>query len=383
MNKLDDSWKGLQKIILYGFGRTAKGSIDYFIDEFDVSAIIDNNFSYKTGTQKYREIPIINLENCNCQDKIIILAAGKALLAIKKSLEESGKTEYRDFVDMDTFFEEWFWRFKGKVHLGKITTSVTTRCNLKCKYCSLFMSYYENPCDYPYDMLCRDADLLFSLVDYISVFVIMGGEPFLYRELKRYLIYIAENYGMGRKQAGMRQAIGKIQLITNGSVLPSADLLEVIRMYDIEVRVSDYSASVPYQKRLSECLTLLKENHIRHVVFEQKEWIDFGFPHDEVNMGETKEILRNHMMKCHGMCQLLHNGRYYYCSSAWSAEECGLYKLESGTDYLELSDLVLEQEKGKVKLLDYYKGNLSGNGHVSFCKCCRGYASPVTVEGGR
>lgn len=385
MNMLDNSWKGLRRIVLYGFGRTAKGSIDYFIDQFDVTAIIDNDPKYKIGAYAYRGIPIMNQGDCSCSDKIVILAAGKALLSIKKVLKENGKIEHYDFADMDTFFEEWFWRFEGKVHLGKIITSVTTRCNLKCRYCSLFMSYYKEPQDYPYDMLCRDVDLLFSLVDYISVFVVMGGEPFLYPDLKQYLVYIAEHYGRitgrGGVQAG-NGSIGKIQLITNGSVLPSADLLEVIRAHDIEVRVSDYSASVSYQKRLLEFLALLKENHIRHIVFEQTEWIDFGFPHDKVNMGETRETLRNHMMKCHGMCQMLHNGRYYYCSSAWSAEECGLYELENETDYLELSDLVMEKEAGKVKLLDYYKGNLPGSGHVSFCKVCRGYASPVTVKGG-
>lgn len=381
MNKLHESWADIESVALYGFGRTAKGSIDYFIDEFRVSAIIDNDEKFVSNDQSYRGIPIVNGDKFKGSEKIVILAAGKALLSIKSSLTANGKEEYIDYTDMDTFFEEWFWRFKHKVHLGKITTSVTTRCNFKCKYCSLLMSYYKDAHDYSCDMLCRDVDLLFSVADYISVFVIMGGEPFLYPDLKKYLQYVAEKYGAGREKTGKKCAIGNIQIITNGSILPSEEVLKVIQDYNIEIRLSDYTESISYKKRLAEFISRLREYNIRYVVFKQREWIDFGFPHDDVNMGDTAEELRQHMLSCHGMCQILHNGRYYYCSSAWSAEECGLYRLNSGNDYLELSELIAEKEDGKIKLLDYYKGNLP-NGYVSFCKVCRGYASAEVVNGG-
>lgn len=376
MDKLDESWRDIETIAVYGFGKTAKGSIDYLINEFQVSAIIDNNEKYESGIEKYRGIPVVNWDafdnTKNGKEKIIILAAGKALNSIKDSLNRKNKIENVDYTDMDTFFGEWYWRFQGKIHIGKITTSVTTRCTFNCKYCNMLMPYYKNPHDYSYEMLCADADKLFSLVDYVSAFVIIGGEPFLYGDLNKYLLYLGKEWG---------GVIGNIQLITNGSVMPSSDLMDTIKKYNVEVRISDYSDTVPYSKRLFEFLSLLEKNEIKYVVFEQKEWIDFGYPHDDVNMGNTSEELRQHMLKCHGMCHWLHKGRYYYCSNAWSAQECGLFNLKKENDYLELTELIKDTTEGKKKLLDFYKGNLPES-YMSFCRVCRGFESSKIVKAG-
>ena len=199
MYKLDESWKDIKTIVIYGFGKTAKGSIDYFIDNFEVLTIIDNDCKYRNNSVRYRDIPILNFDQFisynKRKEKIVILAAGKALISIKEYLNKNGLQEFMDYVNMDIFFEEWFYRFRNKVHIGKITTSVTTRCTFNCKYCNMLMPYYNAPNDYSYEMLCKDADLLFSLVDYVSVFVIIGGEPFLYHDLNRYLKNISEVHG--------------------------------------------------------------------------------------------------------------------------------------------------------------------------------------------
>jgi len=373
---LDESWENVNEIAVYGFGKTAKSSIDYLIEKFNVVAIIDNNKKYRDSTGQYNGVPIISFEVFEQSDsksvKIVILAAGKALFSIKEDLRKSGRTEYVDYAEMDIFLEEWFWRFKKRVHTGKIITSVTTRCTFNCQYCNILMPYHRKPHDYPYEMLRRDAELLFQLIDHVSAFIIQGGEPFLYPRLGAYLEYMGQSW---------KNKIGNIQLITNGSVLPDIDLLETIKKYDIEVRISDYTEAVPYKERLMSLIDLLEKNKIRYVVFEQKEWIDFGFPHDDVSMGETKEELREHMLKCHAMCQWLHNGRYYYCAMAWGAQECGLFELREGNDYLDLSKLIQNPEEGRKKLLDFYSGNMP-DGYMSFCKVCRGFAGTKVVKAG-
>ena len=158
--------------------------------------------------------------------------------------------------------------------------------------------------------------------------------------------------------------------------------METIKKYDIEVRISDYSETVLYKKRLRDFVSLLRKKEIKYVIFEQNEWIDFGFPHDEVNMGDTKDDLYKHMINCHGMCHFLHKGKYYFCSNAWSAQECGLFELEKGNDFLELSELIINPLEGKKQLLDFYTGNLP-KGYMNFCKVCRGFESSKVVRAGR
>lgn len=373
-NLLDESWENIREITIYGFGKAAQGNIDSFIDRFNVKGIIDNNKSY-IG-KEYRGIPIASFEEWlknNNGEKIIILAAGKALHSIKNSLVTANKKENIDFTDMDTFVNEWYWRFKGQICIGKVTTSVTTACTFNCQYCNMLMPYYKEAKTYSCEMLCKDADMFFGLVDYVTSFVIIGGEPLLYRDLCLYLEYLGNRYG---------NRIANIQLITNGSILPSKKLVGIIKKYNIEVRVSDYTLTVPYEPRLREFISIMDNNQIKYIVFKQDEWLDFGFPHEKVSMGETKEELKEHMLNCHGMCHWLHNGKYYYCSSAWSANECGLFELQKG-DYLCLDELEKSPLEGKEALLKFHIGELE-QGYMSLCKYCRGFGvgNDKTVKAG-
>lgn len=364
-NLLDESWQNIKEVVIYGFGKAAQGNIDSFVDQFDVKCIIDNNKSYLG--KEYRGIPITSFETWiknNNKEKIIILAAGKALQSIKNTLCIAGKKENIDFVDMDTFVNEWYWRFKGQICIGKVTTSVTTACTFNCQYCNMLMPYYKEVKMYSYEMLCKDADMFFKLVDYVTSFVIIGGEPLLYGNLCSYLEYLGNKYG---------SRIANIQLITNGSILPSKELLYIIKKYNIEIRISDYTLTIPYESRLKEFINILENDQIKYIVFKQDEWLDFGFPHEKISMGETKEELRRHMLNCHGMCHWLHNGKYYYCSSAWSANECGLFELQEG-DYLCLDELAKDPQKGKEALLKFHIGELK-HGYMSLCKYCRGFGA--------
>ena len=62
LNILENSWKELDEIILYGFGRSAHGSVNQFIEQFHVPFIIDN--SDKWIGKKYKGIPILKLNVC-------------------------------------------------------------------------------------------------------------------------------------------------------------------------------------------------------------------------------------------------------------------------------------------------------------------------------
>ena len=373
MNELlDESWKTIHSIIIYGFGKSGQANINMFMQEFEIPYIIDNNIDYK-GTMYYN-IPIITLEDYlimqKPSDKIVVIASGNAYLSIKESLKKIGKQECIDYIGMDKFVNEWYWRFHQKVCIGRVTISVTTKCTLNCQYCNMLMPYFRNENVFSINSLCRDADLLFSLVDYVSSYTIVGGEPFLYKKLSEYLCYIGENY---------RHKIGNLQLITNGTILPDKKILDIIRKWDVEVRISDYTNIVPYEDKLDKFIEILKKNTIKYVVFAQEEWLDFGLPEENIDMGSTREELRSHMLTCNSMCHLVHNGYYYYCSRAWCVEEAKLFELDDD-DKINLETLSGEAN-GKEELLNFHIGNLK-KGYMSYCKVCRGYKTDKRIKAG-
>lgn len=358
---LDEGWKKIDSLVLFGFGKTAHGNIRNFINDFNIKTIIDNNPVFEG--KFYNEVPILDfrkyLEQRKAEEKIVLLVAGKSRESIKKELENVGLRENIDYTDMDTFSTEWFYRFKNQIRLAKIGVSVTNRCTFNCKNCNMLMPFYKKPKDYNLDILKNDLGTLFQKIDFVNSFAVIGGEPLLYPELDKYLIYLGKHY---------REKIGNIQLITNGSIVPSDDLLKVIKEYDIEVRISDYTATISYEKKLREVRTKLNLLDISFIEFKQDEWIDFGFPYENVVMGETMDELRKHMLSCHGMCWWLHNGKIYYCSNAWSGEETGLIELIEEQDFIEI------EKTSKDYLYDFYLGNMK-NGYMTHCKRCRGFHS--------
>ena len=356
---LDDTWINLNDVAIYGFGKIAQGMIDLFIDMFHVEYIIDNGKKEK----EYRNIPIISFDiykRNNSGKKIIVLTGKKAFYLIKKELVSEGYVEYKDFCDIDTFYEDWFGNYMNKVCIGRVIFSVTTFCTLNCKKCNMLTPYNKNKRNYDLQMLENDVDALFSSLDYVSNLVLVGGEPFLYPQLEELVIYIGKEY---------QSEIGNFQIITNGMLIPSAHFLNIIKENNVEIRISDYTQAIDYSKKKEELCCILKEKKIRYILFEQNEWLDFGFPEEDLCMGNTRDEIRRHMIECQPMCPLVHDKKMYYCSSSWAAQEAGLYTLEQG-DWINLEENTISKRKN---LLDFYLGK-SEKGYISFCKKCRGFA---------
>lgn len=367
---LDQSWNGIEDIVIYGFGKQGKNYINQLLRDFRVVYIIDNGIC--ENSRFYYQIPILSFEEYNKLDnnyKILICAAGENFKSIKEELTYTGKIEYKDFADVDTFLLEWFWKYKKKIYLGRISTSITEKCSLKCKDCSMYMPYFKNPRNFSYEELCRNIDQLFMLVDSIASLLVVGGEPFLSPFLSQYLEYVASTYN---------NRIGKVVVVTNATIKPDETVLRIMKIYDIEVRISDYTHAVSYKKKLNEIIDKLKEYEITYQIPNFEEWVDMGKPEDNIIIGETPREIREHMLQCNISCSFLCEEKFYYCCRLWSAEKAFDYKLYEG-DYLSLTELVENISDGKEKLMEYCIGDLEQNyGH--YCQICRGFDKGIPVK---
>ena len=77
--------------------------------------------------------------------------------------------------------------------LAQIT--LTERCSLKCKKCAHACYNVGNQTqDLDLSEVYKSADMFFSKVDYINEFVLIGGEPLLYKGLSKAIVYIGNKY---------------------------------------------------------------------------------------------------------------------------------------------------------------------------------------------
>lgn len=366
LNRLTEEWNDLKEIIVYGYGRVAVRNIGKLWEDFSIGGIIDNN-SELQGVN-YKGIPIRTFEQSKEQirnKKIVVATSSLAYASISKGLKNAGLKEFQDFCRLEDFMPEWYWKNKNEVCLSQIFSSVTSRCTFNCKYCNMLMPYYtkDNHYDYTAEDILADFDALFQRVDYLTSYFVIGGEPLLNKELGRILETVFDKYG---------SKIGYMQIITNGSVIPSGELMRVIKKCNIHVRISDYTHVLPYKKKLQQVKNTLSKNGIPYSISIYETWMDLGFPEKVEPIGETKEAEKKHMLLCSPGCHIMSDKKVFYCGLIFSAEKCGLYHLQQ-EDYVDL-EKKKDGLEAKEEILRYCLGDVK-NEAISICNVCRGSGS--------
>lgn len=361
MMGIKPDWNDVKKVIVYGFGRVGHAHIEKIASEVDVIFIIDNKTNEKAD---YKGIPIYTLETCLNkinQAKIVVTASGKGYTSIKDSLEQHGYIEKEDFINFELFLSNLYWKRYRKIGISKLVFPLTNRCTLNCQKCNSFMPYTELFFDRKMEEVKRDIDFVFQYIDELSLLVLVGGEPLLYVPLGELVTYIGEKY---------KSKIGKVLVITNGTIIPGKSLCEIFLKYGVEVRISNYGLSDKYRQKISNLKEILALNGITYTELIEMEWLDIGFPEENLTMGTNEEELYQHMMQCESYCHGVYNGKFYFCTEALMAEWAGLYKIPED-DFIDLNNSDQSYDQKRMQLLEYQFGKIK-NGYFSFCKYCRG-----------
>ena len=132
---------------------------------------------------------VISLEEyITKRDGRIIVAVYKNPELIIEQLKEQGLRQGMDFWKYQDFLERVlpvvlaYKCNKSYVDLAQIT--LTERCTLKCKKCAHACYAVDRTSeDLSIEKVKKSADCFFSKVDYCREFVLIGGEPLLYKKL--------------------------------------------------------------------------------------------------------------------------------------------------------------------------------------------------------
>ena len=211
---------------------------------------------------------------------LVVIAASAANTGdIKKHLQEKGLVYGTDFFTYEEFINKVFpviaYFVFNKTYINLTQICVTERCSLKCKKCAhaCYAVKADNQ-DFTLEQVKRSADAFFSKVDYVFEFVLIGGEPLLYRQLAEAVEYIGSKY---------RDKINIFSITTNGTIRPSDRLLSSCKRHDVLFRISNYSKQLPRLEKQYRVLSeLFEQNGVRYIVGAQDiSWMDYGFEYLE------------------------------------------------------------------------------------------------------
>lgn len=231
-----------------------------------------------------------------------------------------------------------------KVMLHRIEVSITTCCSLKCKSCSNLMQYYNNPYHIDYNLLIHSIDNLLEVIDSLENIVFLGGEPFLYPQLKPLLEYTVN-----------QPKIRNVQVITNGIFHLDDSYIDLLRNDKVSVSVSCYGVR---DEIVDATCRWLFRNKIAFVSILQMKWFDFG---DVTYKGRRLDVVKGQYETCDFKCKCILNGKMYVCPRASHGTDLGFY-----TDNT-YADLMIEDKKERKKqiLQVYYCNHL-----IEACKYC-------------
>ena len=276
---------------------------------------------------------------------------------------------YKEYLDKLNVKYTWYkniasiWPFihTQKVHIFQTDVLVTEKCNLACSFCNMFIPHYELPKHRDTQTILNDIDSYFNLVDYVSIFHLVGGEPFLHPNIKDIIEYILEKYS---------DKIDKFIITTNGTVLPKEEILEVLKNNNVILSVSNYSNKLEKLKsKVDRVLGTYQEKNINHYVRNNIEWYDFGDLRIKNNM--SKEELINHFDSCTAPFRGLNDGKFYYCHLNTSAVLTKLFP-PNENDYVNLSEVY---PKDLIK----FDLGFTELGYITFCDNCNGCNTGIKI----
>ncbi len=222
------------------------------------------------------------------------------------------------------FFCKILYRVFGYLYLYHVELPVTQKCNLRCKHCVFMMPYFEKPVEFSVEDNLKYMRKLFDTVDAIQIFRILGGEPFLYKNLKPII-----------QEALQCSKVRTVEIVTNGTLVPPKELHEVLKNPKLKIQISDYGELSRNRDAIKE---LCDKEGINCVIrgSNEKNWFDPGDLHFR---GRNKKELRKQFKHCGEICRNLHDGKLYFCPRAAFGTKLGIPDVEADfVDFVNIDD---------------------------------------------
>lgn len=232
-----------------------------------------------------------------------------------------------------------------------IEVVITEKCSLRCKDCANLIPYFENAKHFDMEEIIVQLSRFLDAVDVLSDLRILGGEPFLHPEIDKLLKYAQNN--------------PKIQLITidtNSTVVPSQNVMSLLKHPKVVVHMSDYGK---VSVRLDKLDRLFSEAEIIHYIHHYDKWNDIG---DLNYRSYSDEDVQHIFEKCiMSKCHSFYNGKLYLCPRAGAGERIGAFVNHEG-EYIDFTSSNVKTEDYRTQI----EKLIHTDHHITACMYCNG-----------
>lgn len=193
------------------------------------------------------------------------------------------------------------------VLIPRLVIVLTERCTLRCIECDNLMHHFKTPTNLNAELTLDSLQKIIDTVDILPICELIGGEPFLADSLKQVLDFLLK-----------KEKVLKIEITTNGTILPKQEDISILKNNKVVVRLSDYSNIIDQNRFIEH----MKKFGIRLELMQGGKWIANG---SVENRGRNVEKLMQQYDKCYSakICKTLWENRLYVCARAASLAALG------------------------------------------------------------
>lgn len=186
---------------------------------------------------------------------------------------------------------------KKNLVLNVVDIQVTERCTMKCKDCSNLMQFYENAKDTDTEILIKSLTKLIAAVDKIDDVRLIGGEPFLYKDIARIINLVTNT-----------EKISRVTVYTNATFVPKPDVLDALKHEKVEVEITNYGI---LSRNHDKLIGALDRHGIRSISHKPQNWTEFSKISEYTRSDE--ELITIFDRCCVNDVLTLLHGKLYHC----------------------------------------------------------------------
>jgi len=181
---------------------------------------------------------------------------------------------------------------------------ISERCSLKCVDCSNLMQYYESPKDVSLEEVLRDFSALLERVDHIYEIRLIGGEPFMNKDIYTIIRYFIAN-----------KKISKVVVYTNATIPLKAAQMSGFDNQKLVFFITDYGN---LSRNTGTVKQVLDEMSVAYRAVPPENWTDSAkIGKHSRTPAENQEVFD----KCCGKnLYTLMSGKLYRCPFIANAE---------------------------------------------------------------
>lgn len=235
--------------------------------------------------------------------------------------------------------------------ISRIAVSITNRCSLKCRDCNNLMPYCKEHFTGDVSDQIKDLKTILRYVEGIINVELIGGEPFVYSQLDLLLQYVCNE-----------PKIMFVEVTTNGTIVPSAGVTELLKHPKVCVMLSDYGQV--NSERAKKTYRYLKRNHVCVKYLKNRYWI---FPGGIESREKSRAKIKYEYFHCFARkdCRTLYNGKLYVCGRAPVLNEIGV--LKDNSSFLDIRHMNLRKTAGEQKIKQFFENTYADA--CNYCDC--------------